>query len=412
MSARVLLILSICINAALGGYLVFKSQTKSRPPGQGTVASPAATRPVPKVADSKTLTVTIPAGTAFDWRIVESEDYKKYIANLRAIGCPEETIRDIIIADVNKLFEARKKEIGGSSTNRFQYWRGGNFFTDLFNEEKLAKYKELAKEKQALLKELLGIEVAEKPDPLGGMNPYETLLDFLPADKHSGLMDLEQKYAAKLMKSMKDLTRNPSLAREIQREKEAEMAKLLSPQEKEEYDLRMSQTAMIMRMQMGDFEMTENEFRDAFKLRKAFDDEFSVMGVPSNTQGDRDRRAAAQKELDVNLKAVLGEDRFREYRYDQELASSSLNDIAKEHNVPKQQAYKVFELKSVAQEQANAVRKDQSLTPEQRQAALDAIQTETRNAVNSVLGSTAGDAYFAKGSWLRNLNRPGQSGSQ
>src|SRR5687767_831304 len=39
----------------------------------------------------------------FDWRLVESEDYKKYIVNLRSIGCPEETIRDIITADVNKL---------------------------------------------------------------------------------------------------------------------------------------------------------------------------------------------------------------------------------------------------------------------------------------------------------------------
>src|SRR5438128_12417542 len=44
---------------------------------------------------------------SFDWRMVESEDYKKYIANLRSIGCPEETIRDIIVADVAKLFDSR-----------------------------------------------------------------------------------------------------------------------------------------------------------------------------------------------------------------------------------------------------------------------------------------------------------------
>src|SRR6267143_1034937 len=31
-----------------------------------------------------------------DWRAVESPDYRQYLANLRAIGCPEETIRDII----------------------------------------------------------------------------------------------------------------------------------------------------------------------------------------------------------------------------------------------------------------------------------------------------------------------------
>src|ERR1051326_5188840 len=43
----------------------------------------------------------------FSWREVESADYPTYIANLRDIGCPEQTIRDIIIADVNALY-ARK----------------------------------------------------------------------------------------------------------------------------------------------------------------------------------------------------------------------------------------------------------------------------------------------------------------
>lgn len=46
-----------------------------------------------------------------DWRSVESEDYRHYIANLRAIGCPEETIADIIRADVNKLFQSRRKAL-------------------------------------------------------------------------------------------------------------------------------------------------------------------------------------------------------------------------------------------------------------------------------------------------------------
>src|SRR6058998_1870587 len=150
MNTRVLLILSLCLNVALGGFVVLKARNKSEPLKPEGAAKPA--EPAPKAAksDTKTVTVTVPSATAFDWRIVESEDYKKYIANLRAIGCPEETIRDIITADVNKLFEARKKEMTGS-TNKFQYWKVGTFFTDMFNEEKLQKNRQLAKEKQALL---------------------------------------------------------------------------------------------------------------------------------------------------------------------------------------------------------------------------------------------------------------------
>src|SRR5687767_2387679 len=43
----------------------------------------------------------------FHWRMIEAADYQKYIANLRAIRCPEATIQDIILADVNELFGQR-----------------------------------------------------------------------------------------------------------------------------------------------------------------------------------------------------------------------------------------------------------------------------------------------------------------
>jgi hypothetical protein len=38
---------------------------------------------------------------------IESEDYKRYIAHLRSVGCPDETIRRVLIADINDLFHWR-----------------------------------------------------------------------------------------------------------------------------------------------------------------------------------------------------------------------------------------------------------------------------------------------------------------
>jgi hypothetical protein len=244
------------------------------------------------------------------------------------------------------------------------------------------------------------------------MNPYETLLDFLPADRQTALMNLEQDFAAKTMKRIKDVQSNPNIMRELMAEKDAELAKILSPQEKEEYDLRMSQTAMVMRMQMNEFQPTEQEFRDIFKLRKQFEDEFGMLGMQSNKPEDRTRREAAQKELDNQIKSTFAdENRYREYKYDQDWSRSSLREVAKEHNIPKDQAFKVFDIRTAAQEQAAAVRKDQNLTPEQRQATLNAIQAETLNAVRSAIGNTAADAYYEKGSWLKNLGQTNPSGS-
>src|SRR5437763_954439 len=43
-----------------------------------------------------------------NWASIESTNYHTYILNLRGIGCPEETVRDIIITDISKLFAKRR----------------------------------------------------------------------------------------------------------------------------------------------------------------------------------------------------------------------------------------------------------------------------------------------------------------
>ena len=46
---------------------------------------------------------------AFQWNQLESADYLTYITNLRGIRCPEQTIRDIITADVHALYAQQSK---------------------------------------------------------------------------------------------------------------------------------------------------------------------------------------------------------------------------------------------------------------------------------------------------------------
>src|SRR6267143_1193334 len=57
----------------------------------------------------------------FHWGQLESEDYRTYIARLRSIGCPEQTIRDIIIADLDKLF-APKISLASGHRKNLKYW--------------------------------------------------------------------------------------------------------------------------------------------------------------------------------------------------------------------------------------------------------------------------------------------------
>jgi hypothetical protein len=398
MKIKVILILSICINVALGGFYLVKKPAASST--EATQSAGAGTNSVPRVMEKSAVTqvVTNDVAHKFDWRLVESEDYKKYIANLRSIGCPEETIRDIIIADVNKMFESRAK--ASKPKEKFKFWQTGmQSFAGIMDEEKIKQQQALNQEKRALLKELLGVEPEEKPDIMamfGGGNPFEAMLDFLSPGKQTQVMELEQKYAAKMMKTFQNGQPDAEDMKEmvkVQKEKDAELAKIMTPEEKQDYDLRMSQTAMMMRMQLGSFDPGEQEFRDIFNAKKKFDDEFSPYGMLSNDPADQEKRTAAQKELDSQLKNILGDSRYADYQRAQDYNYQNISKLVERQGLPKEDAVKVYEMKKAADDQTQKLTSDATLSDDARKTAQDQIKAETEKAMRGILGDKGYESY-------------------
>ena len=405
------LVLNVCLLGAVG-YLVTKKPE--------TAAAPAADKPSAAAHVKKVKMATpkaeAPAGTTsstnttqkFDWHSVESEDYRQYIANLRSIGCPEETIRDIIIADVNKLFESRRKELvtGGK---KFEFWKTGNMFSSVMDPEKLEKQQALAKEKRALLKELLGVEPEEKFEMFAGANPFESMLDFLPTEKQNKVMEMYREAQVKMAKKFQNGAPDAEDMKEYrsaQKEMEAELAKILTPQELQDFQLRMSQTAMMMRMQLGSFDPNEQEFRDIFKLRKAFDDEYGIFGAASGDSAERKKYNDAKKTLDEQVKTLLGDTRYAEYERSQDWTYQGIAKVVERQGLPKENAVKVFDMKKTAEEEASKVRANKNLTGDQRKEALKGIREETERSMKQVLGDKGFDAYKKQNTayWLRNLS--------
>lgn len=77
------------------------------------------------------------ASRGFDWRQqVESAEYPTYIANLRAIHCPEQTVRDIIKADVAGLFAQKRRQLSGSVVSgRWSPEAEARLFAVLFGDQ-------------------------------------------------------------------------------------------------------------------------------------------------------------------------------------------------------------------------------------------------------------------------------------
>src|SRR6266480_907279 len=137
MRERNLLYLFLGLNVALAGafvaYLIlsntgqpeivstnFPAPGKVNPATNVATASPAPVKtniattnvPVMVVVESKPAPATtnlaqikpVFPGKQITWEQVETEDYARYLDSLRAVGCPEEKVRYIIMADINELF--------------------------------------------------------------------------------------------------------------------------------------------------------------------------------------------------------------------------------------------------------------------------------------------------------------------
>lgn len=410
MNAKVLLILSVVLNLALGAALL--RPKPAEPPAPAPVAAPldaAKASPTALVPKPRTVTqvVTNTVAQKFDWNAVESADYKKYIANLRSIGCPEETIRDIIKADVNKLFEARRKELAGPK-KKFEFWKPGAMMGATIDPERTEKERALNKEKRALLTELLGSAPEDTPDLLAGAaTQMEALFDFLPAEKRSKVFELMQDMQSRMQKAMKGGVPDAEDMRKVMKESETAMAGLLSPEELLDYNLRFSMTANMMRMQMAGFEPTEQEFLELFKKRKAYDDEFGgAFGGGLNLKGEeKAKQDAAKKALDEQVKAQLGDDRYQDYKRSEDYAFQAMYRAADREGLGKDAAVKAYDMKKAAEDQAKQIRADKNLSADQRTAALRAVRDETERSVKNVLGEKGYAGYERNNGtfWLKGI---------
>ena len=149
MNSKNFLAITLLFNVALAAVAAFVY--KSKPPTTETVVGTTIvestnTRVVSRKGAARVV-VTNGPGDQFSWRQVESAEYKTYIKNLRSIECPEETIRDIIIADVNKLYAEKFKALRGPD-KEYKYWEADRGWGSRNDMEKQKQYRALEKEKK------------------------------------------------------------------------------------------------------------------------------------------------------------------------------------------------------------------------------------------------------------------------
>jgi hypothetical protein len=97
--------ISLLLNAVLLGFLIFV--WTSRPPvaTYDVPHAPPAGPPPPVVSTPIPPVVPSSRPAPLRWSQLYSSDYHNYVKNLRAIGCPEPTVRAIVTADVDSVYQ-------------------------------------------------------------------------------------------------------------------------------------------------------------------------------------------------------------------------------------------------------------------------------------------------------------------
>ncbi len=116
---KTLLKFSILLNLLLAGGLIFALMNRRGeqiPPSQVSLdAQPAAPEPTHSVSPVAVESAPAP----FRWQQLDSQDdYRLFVENLRAIGCPENSIGDIVRGNVSRAFawERARLKVGDSGS--------------------------------------------------------------------------------------------------------------------------------------------------------------------------------------------------------------------------------------------------------------------------------------------------------
>jgi len=417
MNSRMLSLAMVAVNLGLAVTLVyliatFGSAGKFSAPVRTKYVTNTVTQIAVRKINATNALLSNLAGRLINWQSLESTDYVAYIQNLRLFGCPEETIRDIILTDIARLYAKRRAQLRAQIPAP-KYWQTGDTPAGVPPDIR-RQLRELDKEQETLVRELLGVSFRAELAKYWSQEEEPALnLAFLPAEKQDAVQAVHDKYAA-LEEDIYSRARGLFLDEDqaelhkLQRQREAELAQVLSPEELEDYQIRNSETAQNLRTQLTGFQPSEEEFRKLYRLQKTFDEQINQpldLSADAATESARSRAyQAASDALNNEIRETIGPERFAAYQRAQDDDYRSLLKLTDRFNLSQCVAASIYDMKNAAEPQKAQVEANATLSDEQRGAMIAAIGRATEQNVASALGEKVFKSYQqSSGQWLANL---------
>ncbi len=346
----------------------------------------AAPNPVPAQCSQRA------APPSFQWGQLESADYPTYIANLRSIGCPEATIRDIIIADVNKTYAGRFAELSARMRTSPQARPDSNLIS-FRGDAGLRQLKtQLYEEKRDVLWRLLGVDIDRQEAVETGVGrPDGVRLDCLPIEKRSGVNALLNRFdeldqAIRAEAEENDSPPDWQKLKSLHEQREQELAQLLTATELEQFELQNHPAGKYLRDLVG-FTPSEEQFREIFRLLKAHEDKFAFLD-PDDELGAQQKQAE-REQVNTQIEQLFGEPLAAEYRRATDDRFRDLVQVAQQYGAPADSAAEIYALNEELQQSVIAVQSDPAFTDAQKDDFERVAQERLAAAMRRTLGERA-----------------------
>ena len=395
------LTVSLAANAALVGVILLRT-----PGGDSSAKSVAGHRP-PSANNAAAVPTAIGQNLAALW---QSDDPAALRDALRAAGVPEDLVRQIVNNKVWSGYNDRTKEFTTGRPGRTAYWRGNSM--QGLSAEQRAELRELSR---AAREQMAGLFSGTAE--VGGGAETDSRYDFLPPAKAAQLREIERDYSELRAQVLQDTQGFRTAAdleklRYLDEEKKRDLETLLTPEERQAYELRNSATAQRLRTQLAQFDATEAEYQAIYGLQKAFDQKYNPDDGPGSSPRFFDpeamrQRRDAEKQLQADLASTLGEQRYADYVRAQDQDYRTLQAAATRYNLPPAAVDQVYAARDAALAASQRIADDTSMTPDQRRQAIADLAAPVRSQIVEALGTDVASAYLTNtgNRWLDPLSR-------
>jgi hypothetical protein len=402
--------LTLAISAGVNVVLLVAAVHWLRP-----AASHVATlRPVASPAIETVHVLTnLPAETtfvtnAFYWRQLESTNYDEFVANLRSVGCPERTIRDIIVADVWERYETAAQREDSSAP----FWLNGPRRVAA-ERAREAELRQLRQDLAALLRRLFGLvwspeleRDAFDSEPL----ICRALLGDVSEEQFEraiGWIFQTQEAKDEVGWRCRGVFLEEDYAELWRRRDEIEhgLRAILTPAQFEEFRARVGMAEHLFNSDgLDELKPTPEELRRiALARTEVYPLGWEVLDLDRSESPEQEE--AREQALDERLREILGEERFTEALLLRDGSYRNIHQFTQANGVSKETARKLYEVQKLAREEVHRLREDKALEATVRQERLQAVTAEVAPEVSGLLGQKLFSEYLRQsGQWVTNAN--------